>query len=58
MSTTLLAAILLQGVPPRALVMAMLLSYFMCFAGMIFAYLNYRRRQKGHPKDKDEENKK
>ena len=39
-------AILLQGVPPRALVLAMLLSYTMCFAGLIFAYVNYRKRKK------------
>ena len=38
--------LLLQGVPPRALVLAMLLSYVMCFAGLIFAYVNYRKRKK------------
>ena len=43
---TLLFALLLQGVPPRALVLAMLLSYVMCFAGLIFAWVNYRRRKK------------
>ena len=40
------ALVLLQGVPPRALVMAMALSYLLCFAGMTFAYLSYRRRQR------------
>ena len=39
------AALLLQGVPPRALVLAMTLAYALCFAGMLFAYLSYRRRQ-------------
>jgi len=36
----------LQQVPPRALVLAMALSYVLCFAGMLFAYLAYRRRRR------------
>lgn len=48
--------LLLQGVPPKALVFAMLLSYVMCFAGLIFAYLNYRRRKrKQQQRDRDKE---
>jgi hypothetical protein len=43
----------LQGVPPRALVMAMTLAYALCFAGMIFAYITYRRRQKTQKKDEE-----
>lgn len=31
---------------PRALVMAMTLSYVLCFAGLIFAWISYRRRQR------------
>lgn len=42
-----LLAILLQEVPPHALVLAMLLSYALGFAGMILAYLNYRKRRGG-----------
>ena len=53
----MIAAVLLQGVPPRALVLAMLLSYVMCFAGLIFAYVNYRRRQKTQGKEGDGEKK-
>lgn len=51
------AALLLQGVPPRALVLAMLLSYAMCFAGLIFAYVNYRRRHKHDSQKKDADKK-
>jgi len=43
----------LQGVPPRALVMAMTLAYALCFAGMIFAYITYRRRRKAQKKDEE-----
>lgn len=38
--------LLLQNVPPRALVLAMALSYVLCGAGMLFAYLAYRRRKR------------
>ncbi len=38
--------LLLQAVPPRALVLAMALSYVLCCAGMLFAYLAYRRRKR------------
>lgn len=34
------------GVPPSALIFAMLLSYTLCFAGMTFAWLSYRKRQR------------
>ena len=40
------AMLLLQTVPPRALIVAMLISYTLCFAGMIFAYLSWRRRRR------------
>jgi hypothetical protein len=40
-------ALLLQGVPPESLVFAMLISYALGFAGMILAYLNYRKRGGG-----------
>lgn len=40
-------ALLLQGVPPQGLVFAMLLSYALGFAGMLLAYLNYRKRKHG-----------
>ena len=36
----------LAGVPPSALIFAMLLSYTLCFAGMTFAWLSYRKRQR------------
>jgi hypothetical protein len=32
--------------PALGLVLAMSLSYLMCFAGLIFAFVNYRRRQR------------
>jgi hypothetical protein len=57
MHALLLNLILLQAVPPRALVLAMLLSYAMCFAGLAFAYVNYRRRQKHEPPKKDDDKK-
>ena len=41
--------LMLQGAPPEGLVLAMLLSYALGFAGMLLAYLNYRKR---HRKDK------
>jgi hypothetical protein len=44
-------SLLLQAVPPRALVMAMTLAYTLCFAGMLFAYLAYRRKQAAARKD-------
>jgi len=34
---------------PRALLMAMTLSYALCFAGLIFAWISYRRRQRSAP---------
>jgi hypothetical protein len=40
-------ALLLQEVPPSGLVLAMLLSYALGFAGMLLAYLNYRKRKPG-----------
>ncbi len=40
-----LAVFLAQSVPPQALVLAMLLSYALGFAGMLLAYLNYRKRR-------------
>jgi len=52
-----LAVLLARSVPPHALVLAMLLSYALGFAGMLLAYLNYRKRRghdapskKGEPK--------
>ena len=52
MNTVPLSALLLaQGVPPHALVLAMLLSYALGFAGMLLAYLNYRKRR-GHDKSR------
>ncbi len=44
MNVTLTAALILQGVPPQGLIVAMLLSYALGFAGMLLAYLNYRKR--------------
>lgn len=35
------------------LVMAMSLAYVLCFAGMIFAYVSYRRRQRLQKKDEE-----
>ena len=47
----------LQAAPPRALVLAMTLSYALCFAGMIFAYLSYRRRRQGGERKDEGEHK-
>lgn len=47
MSGTSMLAIILQEVPPQGLVFAMLLSYALGFAGMLLAYLNYRKRKPG-----------
>ena len=44
---------ILQQAPARALVLAMTLAYVLCFAGMIFAYITYRRRQKAQKKDEE-----
>jgi hypothetical protein len=44
---TPILALLLQDVPPGGLVFAMLLSYALGFAGMLLAYLNYRKRKNG-----------
>jgi hypothetical protein len=38
--------LILQGAPPEGLVLAMLLSYALGFAGMLLAYLNYRKRHR------------
>jgi O-antigen/teichoic acid export membrane protein len=46
MSAALSVTLILQGVPPRGLVVAMLLSYALGFAGMLLAYLNYRKRHR------------
>ena len=46
--------LMLQGAPPEGLVLAMLLSYALGFAGMLLAYLNYRKR---HHKEKPPEEK-
>ena len=46
MTAPLIAAAILQGVPPQGLVLAMLLSYALGFAGMLLAYLNYRKRHR------------
>ncbi len=40
-------SLILQEVPPQGLVFAMLLSYGLGFAGMLLAYLNYRKRKPG-----------
>ena len=40
-------AVLLQEVPPQGLLLAMLISYGLGFAGMLLAYLNYRKRKPG-----------
>lgn len=45
-------AVLQESEPRHALVLAMLLSYALGFAGMLLAYLSYRKRQKsGKPPD-------
>lgn len=40
-------SLILQEVPPQGLVFAMLLSYGLGFAGMLLAYLSYRKRKTG-----------
>jgi hypothetical protein len=51
----ILAAFLwLQEVPPRALLMGMTLAYLLCFAGLLFAYLSYRRRGRSAKKKGEE----
>jgi hypothetical protein len=47
MFATQMLALILQEVPPQGLVFAMLLSYALGFAGMLLAYLNYRKRKPG-----------
>ena len=47
MSAMPIPALLLQEVPPAGLVLAMLISYALGFAGMLLAYLNYRKRKPG-----------
>jgi hypothetical protein len=44
--TLSMMAVLLESEPRHALVLAMLLSYALGFAGMLLAYLSYRKRQK------------
>lgn len=39
-------ALLATGAAPLPLLMAMTLSYVLCFAGMIFAWISYRRRKR------------
>jgi hypothetical protein len=39
-------ALLLQGAPPEGLILAMVISYALGFAGMLLAYLNYRKRHR------------
>jgi len=40
-------SLILQEVPPQGLLLAMLISYGLGFAGMLLAYLNYRKRKPG-----------
>ena len=48
--TAWLALLAAEGGEPRhALVFAMLLSYALGFAGMLLAYLSYRKRRKSSP---------
>ena len=47
MSAMLNLAMLLQEVPPQGLLLAMAISYGLGFAGMLLAYLNYRKRKPG-----------
>jgi len=47
MVAMLFVSLILQEVPPQGLVFAMLLSYALGFAGMLLAYLNYRKRKGG-----------
>jgi hypothetical protein len=44
----------LAGVPPSALIFAMLLSYALCFAGMTFAWLSYRKRHRNNEESERE----
>lgn len=54
MSAPCAVFLLLQGVAPQALVLAMVISYVFGFTGMLLAYLNYRRRRgRGGPPDKE-----
>lgn len=46
-STTAQGAMILQAVPPSALVLAMALAYLLGFSGMLLAWLNYRKRKGG-----------
>lgn len=39
--------LLATGAAPLPLLMAMTLSYVLCFAGLIFAWISYRRRKRG-----------
>lgn len=47
---TLATLLWLQQVPPRVLVFGMTIAYVLCFAGLIFAYLSYRRRRRSGDK--------
>jgi len=50
MTSAVMAALLIAADEPRhALVFAMVLSYALGFAGMLLAYLSYRKRHKGGP---------
>ena len=49
------AILWLQAAPGWGLVMAMTLAYALCFAGLIFAYVNYRRRHKAEQKRNEEQ---
>ncbi len=40
------SAALLLAEPPRAIILAMVISYSLCFAGLGLAWWSYRRRQK------------
>jgi len=46
-------AVWLQEVAPRALLLGMTIAYLLCFAGLVVAYLSYRRRR-GSGKKTDE----
>lgn len=51
---TLAAVLWLQEVPPRALLMGMSIAYLLCFAGLLFAYLSYRRRRSGDKRKEED----
>lgn len=49
------ACLWLLQVPPRALVLAMVISYALGFAGMLLAYWNYRKRRRRQSPSKPDE---